>query len=156
MKKLFALPFAGRPISKSYMLGLSAIFLVSGTKAADMINSDLNKAGHLNIATPHANAFVQITVNLSVTPQNPLAVYFTPVGGGQTLSFLCFDTNTSFSVPAGTYNVKFTIPTSTNPFHQIDLGGNLIWVTPFPATPAISGGEVSNLSVSAPLTVNVS
>ena len=159
MKRPFAVKFSGRfnaSTIKRYLLGLSAVLLVSDTKAADTIHADLNKAEHSHTVTPHATSFAAITVNLTVTPVNPLAVYFTPVGGGQTLSFLCFGTNTSFSVPTGTYNVKFTIPTSTNPFHQIDLGGNLIWMTPFADLPVISGGEVSNLTVSAPLTVNVS
>lgn len=159
MKKLFAVPFAGRSnagVIKSYILGLSAIFLVSTTKAADTVKGGGSKAGHANTATPHANAFVLVTVNLTVTPQNPLAVYFTPVGGGQTLSFLCFDTNNSFSIPTGSYDVKFTIPTSTNPFHQINVGSSLIWMTPFPDLPVVSGGVISNLSVSAPLTVSVS
>ncbi|HEY9262633.1 hypothetical protein [Chitinophaga sp.] len=159
MKKFFVAPFAGHAnamVSKTYVLGLSAVLLVSSTKAADKMNFDLHKAGHFTTIPSRAAFSVAITVNLSVTPSKPLIIYFTPVGGGETISLLCFDTYTSSSVPAGVYNVKFSIPTSANPFSQVALGSTVLWITPFPGLPTVSGCEISNLSVSSAVTINVS
>lgn len=143
-------------VIKSYLLGLSAVFLVSATKAAATKKCDLSKVSNFKTATPRAAFSALITVNLSVTPANPMMVSFTPVGGGETLSFLCFGPNTTSAIPTGVYNVKFTIPASGNPFHQIEIGGNLTWITPFPDLPTVSGGEINGLSVSSAITVNVS
>lgn len=157
MKKFFVAQFAGHSntqVIKKYMLGLSAVLLVSSTRAADVIHQDVNKATHSTTVSPRAAFSAAITVNLSVAPEKPMIVYFTPVGGGETLSLLCFNSN-SFTVPAGVYNVKFSIPTSGNPFHQVEFGGNLLWITPFSGT-ASSGCEISNLSVSSAITFNVS
>jgi hypothetical protein len=158
MKKLFSAQFAGPSSAaaiKGCILGLSTVFLMTATNAADKMNAG-QPAANLHTATRPAARAVVINVNLSVIPTNPLGVYLTPVGGGATLSFLCFNANTSYSVPPGVYNVKFTIPTSSNPFHQIEYGGSLIWVTPFPDLPTVSGGEINGLSVSSAITINVS
>ena len=159
MKKLFSAQIAGPSNAaalKGCIMGLSAAFLVTAANAADKMNGVQHKTNALHTATRPVATAVQITVNLSVIPDNPLAVYLTPVGGGATLSFLCFDATTYYAVPPGVYNVKFTIPTSSNPFHQIEYGGSWIWVTPFPDLPTVSGGEINGLSVSSAITINVS
>ncbi|GAB3420613.1 hypothetical protein [Niabella aquatica] len=100
----------------------------------------------------------QISVNISVSDlgDKPLQIQFTPVSGGSYTSVICFS-STSFTVPTGIYDIKFSIPASGVQLHQIDIPGySPIWIQPFPDNPAVRGAILPSYSISSNITINIS